>query len=356
MYEERFATVLSILEENNGCQRIATDHGSGKALVFLSFLPKVHVGDKVKINTTASALKLGTGGWDIVTSLVSGSPFSLTGKGHIMKARYLPSQHSVLSVDDPEHPDHWIFQQPFTLKGKKILLAELHSMIPVLVGALIALSPKSKIGVVLSDEASLPLNMSSHLSVMKDWEGVKTITVGQAFGGKEEATTIPNALQWLSVKYNADYMIISMGPGTTGTNTPWGFSGLSLANWSNLVGALEGIPVWTARISFQDERKRHRGISHHTLTPLQDFTLAYSFLALPYLAKEKHQVLYQQSSLLMKKNKHIKVLWQAVDELELKWKEWKKDYPLSLTTMGRPIEDDPPFYLSCLSAALAVAG
>lgn len=352
MYVEKNVRVVRILEENEDVQKIATDGGAGRAILYRKLLPKVVPGDIVRVNVTATTLKLGTGGWDIVIS-TSQPFFTSTEKGHIMKARYTSSQHSVNAVDAPEHEDHDFFQHNFDLRGKKILLAELHSMLPVLLGVILTRYQAKTVGVILSDEAAIPAGYSDHMQYWKQHERVSVVTTGQAFGGEIETTTIPNAIQWLVMKRKADVLIISMGHGTIGTNTPYGFSGMALAHWANLVGALGGIPIWIPRLSFQEKRKRHYGLSHHTLTPLKHFTYVPSLLPLPLLPKEQHHFLKNQLKLL--RDAPVTVIYVQVEKWYAHFKRWYPTYPLPLRTMGRPVTNIPEFIQGIL-AAVALSG
>lgn len=351
MYVEKEVLVTRILEENEDVQKVATDGGAGRALLYRRILPNVAPGDVVKVNYTATTLNLGTGGWDIVVATPASSYHSF-GKGHIMKARYTPSQHSVYAVDDPEHEDHAIFQSPFDLRGKMVFLAELHSMLPILCSGFTSFQ-NNTVGVILSDEAALPAGLSDHMQYWKEQDEVIVVTVGQAFGGEVEATTIPNALQWLVMKRQVDVVIISMGHGTVGTNTPYGFSGLSLAHWANIVGALGGTPVWVPRISFQEKRKRHYGLSHHTTTPLLRFTYASSILPLPILPQKQHRTLKKQVEKLT--SAPVTVVYEPVAPWYARFKQWYPTYPLPLETMEKKVTDIPEFIQGIL-AAVAFAG
>ena len=59
-------------------------------------------------------------------------------------------------------------------------------------------------------------------------------------------------------------VVASIGPGIVGTGTPLGHGALAAADVANAASALRGRPVLVPRVSFGDERERHRGLSHHT--------------------------------------------------------------------------------------------
>ena len=64
----------------------------------------------------------------------------------------------------------------------------------------------------------------------------------------------------------ADVVIVTQGPGNLGTGTRWGFSGVAAGEAINAAGILGGRPIAALRVSEADERPRHRGVSHHSLT------------------------------------------------------------------------------------------
>ncbi|SFP24817.1 Protein of unknown function [Salibacterium halotolerans] len=301
----------------------------------------------MKVNTTASMLRLGTGGWDIVLS-TSHNNYVLPGHGHIMKARYTPFQHSVLSVDDPKHPDYDVFNQPLSLKRTPVLLAELHSMLPILLSAVSMLNERLSIGVVLSDEASLAAGLSDHMTEWKQKRNVWVVTAGQAFGGSAESVNVVNAMQWLVLKKRVDLVILSMGPGTTGTNTPYGFSGMVLAEWANLIGSLEGNALWIPRLSFRAQRTRHYGVSHHTTTPLHVFTYAPSTLVLPVLTGQKRMYVKKQLHFLHE-NTRVTIVEENIDDWFNTWLGWYEQNRKTLYSMGAGITGDPDFIKGVLA-------
>ncbi|SFL69271.1 DUF3866 family protein [Salibacterium qingdaonense] len=347
MYKALTVKVIDVLEKNTDYQKLKTDGGSGRAYLYLCSFPPVKKGEYVKVNTTAEVLRLGTGGWDIVLSTEHDN-YILPGRGHIMKARYTPFQHSVHSVDDPHHPDYGIFQQSFSLKQFPVLLAELHSMLPILLGAVSMENDRLNIGVVLSDEASLAAGLSDHMMEWKQRSNVWVVTAGQAFGGCMEAVNVVNAMQWLVLKKRVDLLILSMGPGTTGTNTPYGFSGMALAEWANLIGSLEGMPFWVPRLSFHTTRERHYGLSYHTLTPLHSFTYARSTLVLPSMEGQKRAYVKQQLPPLYTKE-HVIIAEENIDSWCENWLEWYQSNGKKVISMGTGVTSDPDFIKGVLA-------
>lgn len=70
---------------------VHVEAGSAHALAFLDLTGPIEVGDTVVLNTTAVALGLGTGGRHLVVA-VEGRESGDRAPGHVMKARYTPSQ------------------------------------------------------------------------------------------------------------------------------------------------------------------------------------------------------------------------------------------------------------------------
>ncbi|OLO42684.1 hypothetical protein BTR23_01355 [Alkalihalophilus pseudofirmus] len=348
MYADEVVFVKRIIYEDDSIQLLETSGGSGRALLYRNFFPSVQEGKNVIVNVTATLLHLGTGGWDIVKSVPDTLPYKeVTSNGHIMKARYMPNQHSVLSVEAQESEDHALFQSTFNLEGKPILLAELHSMIPLVYVLMKKIDPNVKLSVIISDEAALPLMLSEHMRILKTEKDFHSITVGQAFGGEFEAVNLITALQFAVQKLKSDIIMISLGPGVVGTGTVYGFSGMELANWANIVSSLNGQPVWVPRVSFKDRRERHHGISHHTITPLMKFTYTKSIVPLPYLANSHYHVLAEQADKL--KEKHM-VSWVEQKDFKPILEAALESYPKSITTMGRTYNDDPTFFYSVAAA------
>lgn len=350
LLSEEKVKVLEIYDKNDDVLLLKTDGGCGKAILYRKVHEDVELGDEVIVNTTASELSLGTGGWDIVRAVVNKRKRDNVQRelGHIMKGRYLGDQHAVLTVEAPESNTHHLFQEPLKLKKKKILLCELHSMIPVIWFYLKARKINIPVTVIFSDEAALPLQMSKHLQYLKKQKDFLSITVGQAFGAEKEAINIVTALQYAMNMHPESITVISVGPGVVGSNTYYGFSSLAQANWANIVGALNGTPVWVPRLSERDERVRHRGISHHTITPLTELTLVESILPLP--TGMKVDSLLKNGREKLTRFPHIKIKNISEERLHPYLKVIQDLSPIRITTMGRTIADDPLFFLGILGA------
>lgn len=348
MYIEKKVLVEDIIYEDEEIQILKTSDGAKKALSYLTITPRASKNEEIIVNVTSTMLKLGTGGMDIVTSVIGSMPVNkVIPEGHIMKSRYLPSQHSVLTVEAQESIYHDLFKEPFSLEGKKVLIGELHSMIPICFWAMDFLNRGGRMVVIVSDEASIPLSLSSHIRALKNDERFSTITIGQAFGGTYEAVNLPTALQFATKVLKADLIFVTLGPGVVGSNTRYGYSGIVQASWANIISSLEGLPVWVPRLSESDKRERHQGISHHTITPMVEFTYAKCILPLPIVIGSIGNKINKQIEELQLKHT---IRWLQREPLEELVLHGLKNSTVPIQTMGRKYEDDPIFFLGVAGA------
>ncbi|WP_413380282.1 DUF3866 family protein [Alkalihalobacillus sp. 1P02AB] len=347
MYREELVKVLRVISEDKQVQWLETDQFSKKAILYKAFTNPVQKGDVVLVNVTASLLRLGTGGYDFVkANYEKSSDYEHSeDNGHIMKLRYTPMQHSVMAVESQESPFHSLFSEKFTLREQKILLAELHSMVPLVFSIAQLLHQEAKVCVIFDDQAALALSVSEHLQKLHSYEHFYSITIGQAFGGMYEATTLQTALQFATQYLEADLVVVSVGPGVVGTGTKYGFSGIEQAKWANVIGALDGIPVWIPRLSFHDKRQRQQGLSHHTRTALFQFTYARSILPFPEMKTSDQQLIEKQ---LSQENSLVEhdIVWSELKGQEPIIEQAFHFYGQEIKTMGRTFQDDPIFFLA----------
>ncbi|MED4125228.1 DUF3866 family protein [Halalkalibacterium halodurans] len=354
MYHERIASVVSVLHDDETIQLLETTSMAKKAILYKAFTHSAKPGDEILVNETATVLALGTGGMDIVKAVLSEKPVQLKNhNGHIMKARYTPIQHSILSVEEEKSPYHDLFSEPFHLHGQPVLLGELHSMVPLAYYVSQVLQSNQTFVAIFDDKASLPLTLSNQLRELSKQSSFHSITIGQAFGGEYEAVSLPTALQFAVSKLKADVVMVSLGPGVVGTGTKFGFSGLCMADWANTIGALGGTPVWIPRLSFQDQRERHYGLSHHTRTALFTFTYAKSLLPIPHLAEEGRQFIQEQlaSERKLPVNHEIVFADQSREDLVEAALRLSRS---EIKTMGRAFSEDTAFFLAVAEAVTRV--
>ena len=308
-----------------------------RAVNYLALTGPASVGDEVLLNTTAQALKLGTGGFDFVSANLSRAlPKPSTSEtGHIIKGRYLPCQVAVLTLEEqPQYAEVW----ERDLEGLPVLVGQLHSQIAPAAAGLF-LSGRRKVAYVMTDAAALPLAFSHLARDLKAVDFVAvTLTCGQAFGGDYETVTLHSALLAARHILGCDAAIVCQGPGNAGTGTKYGFSGVEQAQNLDIVKALGGQAVAIVRMSSSDKRPRHQGISHHTRTTLD---LAYSRCLVPLPAGIDAAALPPGHTVQFVPNAQA-----ALDLLA--------EAGVAVTSMGRTPAEDPAFFLAAAAAGLAM--
>lgn len=327
---------------------VEVDGDGAAALAYPDLTGPVSVGDQVLLNTTAVSLGLGTGGMHFVVA-VEGREAGGEPPGHVMKARYTPVQAAVASVEET-HGD--AIERSSGLRGTPVVVCPLHSMIaPVAAGAKRA-GDGARVVYVMTDGAALPGAFSRLVPRLREAELLDGwMTCGQAFGGEFEAVTVWTAMLAAVEVLSADVIIVADGPGNLGTDTTWGVSALAGGNTLNAASQLGGKPIPALRVSFADERERHRGVSHHSLTILRDVCLVETNVPVPALADELQRA----------------AVWDALRETNLEDRhqlvevdgrpalEELAERSVEVTTMGRSIEEDPAFF-EAAGAAGVLAG
>ena len=351
MVRIRNGRVTAIGERRPGATelRVAVDGepGEADAISYDQLTGPVAVGDRVVLNTTAVALGLGTGGFHVVMAR-QGGPVDTPGPGHVIKARYTPSQVQVLAVEEEGSPHRAAVAACTDLGGLPVVCAELHSMVPVVAAAARAVADDLAVAYVMTDGGALPLAFSRLAARLRAGGLVAgTITAGQAFGGDLEAISLYSALAAARAVLHADLVVVAQGPGGMGSGTALGFSGTQVAEAVNAAGALGGRPVACLRLSGADRRERHRGVSHHSLTALGRLALARCAVAVPTLADpELAELVGRQLDEAGVAGRHELVRVAAPDAGKL-----LAAWGLEVTSMGRGPEEDPLFF-----AAAAAAG
>lgn len=337
--------VIQILSERNEMTELLLDidHPIKKAINYNNISGKVSVGDQLYLNTTAATLSLGTGGYHFVIANMAHSCLNMSPGGHGMKLRYTPMQVKVPFVEEENISMEHIFNNPLKLTNKLICFGELHSMVPPLCAFFKYYAGEAiRIAYIMTDHAALPIQFSNNIAYLKECKLVNaTITTGNAFGGDYECVNIYTALQTAALLASCDVIIISMGPGITGTSTKYGFSSLEMSFYMDLVFHLGGNCCYVPRISFADKRDRHYGLSHHSLTVLGEILEAPMHLALPIMDKIKLKIIMEQLRVANVLNKHNISLNDGSSI-----KAAMDYFALNTSTMGRGIKDDPYFFYS----------
>lgn len=353
MLKRAVGIVTVVLAERPGAVEVEVDVGGDKAraVAYTSLVVSPRVGDRVVLNTTAVALSLGTGGYHfIIENLSQESEILEPGPGHIMKLRYTPQQHAVLSVEEDDSPHKAAIDAFRTLDGMPVIVGQLHSQVAPAAAAVKRLTqPKARVAYIMTDSAALPIAFSRIVHQMKEVGLLDvTITAGQAFGGDLESVTIYSALAAAKVVANADVAIVCQGPGNVGTGTKYGFSGIEQGEIINAVNVLGGRAIAIPRISFTDDRPRHRGLSHHTITALSEIAVSPAVVALPIMDEMKLMVIEEQIGHTAINYKHRTRIFDGMPGIRECCERG-----ITLATMGREFNDDPEFFLAASAAGAA---
>ena len=353
MIESREGTVVEITREEEAIQDIIVDCGGrSKAVCYPPLTGSVALGDRVLLNTTAVRLELGSGGRHFVVANLSRPARALApGPGHIMKLRYTPMQCRVLSAEEEGSPHRAAIESFIDLGGAPVIVCGLHSMVAPVCASLKILRPAARVVYIMTDGASLPAAFSRTVRELKNGGFITgTVTCGNAFGGDLEAVTKYSALAAARAALAADVVVVGMGVGISGTGTRLGHTGLEVGEWVNAVAALKGEPLVVPRLSFADPRKRHVGVSHHTITALSVIALARATIALPIMPPDQKEIVMRQFDAAEITGSHV--ITEADGSIAL---EAMKALGFRVTTMGRGPEEDPVFFLACGAAARVVS-
>jgi hypothetical protein len=314
-------------------------------------LGPLETGDRVVVNTTALELGLGTGGNGFLLWNLDGPGSVDRGPGHIIKMRYTPWQTEVLAAEAPESPHHSSLEEVTSIAGMPVVACGLHSQIAGVAAGIRQRLPQAVIGYVMTDAGALPLAWSKLVRTLQQ-EGLInfTCTVGNAFGGDLEAVNVFSGLAVARAVGGADVAIVAMGPGIAGTDTALGFSGIEQGQVLDAITSLQGRPVACLRISFADERTRHQGLSHHTITALTLACHSRTTVPVPELPHKLSEVLLSQLHRHGISDRHAIVPAEGEPGLGL-----LKKSGVQVRTMGRPMEDTPEAILAAAAAGWVAA-
>jgi hypothetical protein len=324
--------------------RVLTNEGELAALAYPELVGEPDVGDRVLLNTTAIALGLGTGGFALVVALPDRLPADSDEPGHVVKARYTPLQTTVLAVDEQDSPHHEALRDADDLGGMPVVVADLHSALPAVIAGLRVNGQTPRVVYVMTDGGALPLAFSRSVDGLREagWLAA-TVTVGQAFGGDVEAVTTHTGLLAARLVLAADIAIVTQGPGNLGTGTRWGFSGVASGEAVNAIAVLGGRPVAALRISEADKRERHHGVSHHSLTSLGRVATAPADVVVPAYEGEFGADVRAAAAALAPPHRLVEIALAGLLDAV-------RAAPVTVSTMGRGIDDDPAYFHACAAA------
>ncbi|MFZ1924552.1 MAG: DUF3866 family protein [Solirubrobacteraceae bacterium] len=255
-------------------------------------------GDDVIVNVQARDLGLGSGGFDIVhVNLTRG----LAGEGvdgaHVMKLNYTSLQHAVRPVEDAlvgetdgdADPDRHTLSGAGVQAGellslplqRPVAVLALHGQLAAVAWAFAQAKPKARLGFVQTAGGALSGGHSHTVRTLRERDLLADhLTAGAAYGGEGEAISTAGALHHGLHTLGWDAAVCGPGPGIVGSSSSLGHGGMSALDSAHTAIALGAQTLLVARMSSADERPRHRGLSHHTLTVL-DLLLEPLTVALP---------------------------------------------------------------------------
>jgi hypothetical protein len=255
-------------------------------------------GDEVIVNVQARDLGLGSGGFDIVhANLTRGLSADGVPDAHVMKLNYTSLQHAVAPVEDTQtgaphsgaHPEGRTQRAHGEQAGEQLELPlrqpvavlALHGQLAAVAWAFAQANPGGRLGFVQTPGGALPGGHSRIVRTLRECGLLSGhITAGTTYGGEMEAITTAGALHHGLRTLGWDAAVCGPGPGIVGSSSPLGHGGMHALDSAHTALALGAPVLVVARMSSADERPRHRGISHHTLTVL-DLLLEPVTVALP---------------------------------------------------------------------------
>jgi hypothetical protein len=203
----------------------------------------------------------------------------------------------------------------------------------------------------MTDGGALPLPWSRLVRIMLR-EGLidVTCTVGHAFGGQLEAVNVFSGLAAAVAVAKADAIIVAMGPGVAGTGTALGFSALEQGQVLNAATALDGNAIASLRLSFDSERARHRGLSHHSVTALTIGCQTRATVVVPKLESEWVEMLQAQLEKSGISERHSVVIADGSSGVRL-----LTDSGIEVESMGRSTRVAPEGILAAAAAGAVAA-
>lgn len=319
------------------------------AIGYPGMTPRPADGDRVIVNTTGIDLELGTGGVAFILWNLDRDPPEAGTEGHIVKLRYTPWQLNVVAAEAPESPYHDMLASATSLDGMPVVACSLHSQIPAAAAAIKAALPEARVGYLMTDGAALPIGFSDLVAAMARAGLIDaTCTAGHAFGGDIESVNVFSGMLALRHAARCDLIVAGMGPGVVGTGTPLGHTALEQGQLLDATTALGGRAVAALRIAFDDERPRHRGISHHSRTALTVAARERATVAVPKLRPERSKIVEQQLRESSICDRHRIVVQDGRAGVRL-----LLERNVNPSSMGRRMTDAPELWLAAAAAGTA---
>lgn len=348
-YTEIF-TAKEINQFTNNAELVSFQETDTEAISYRYLVGKINPGDRLLVNTTAVKLNLGTGGYHfVISNLSSKTPVYMDdGKSHVMKMKYTPLQLAVPFLE--ENTGYKNVENERV--NSQVLVTTLHSQISPLLAVFKKLAPEKTISLVIEDSAALPIYFSKTIPRLKQFDNLKAvITAGNAFGGDYEAINIYSSLIFASRVLKTEVIIVSLGPGVSGTSTDYGTSALFATDALNAAYSIgENKPIFVLRMSESDNRKRHLGVSHHSFSVLKR-TLAEVRVITPNIN--------DISDKIPKINRQLQnIRYENVEFFKVNTSDYFKilyDYRELMNTMGRQLNEDKLFFKACIAPAIYIS-
>lgn len=349
----RKGKVVSVDVAHEDLVKLSVEHDGTvvTATAFPAMVGPIAPGDEVVMNTTGIELGLGTGGEAFVLWNLSGEGPRDELPGHIVKLRYTPWQVPVESVEAPESPHHDVLAQMASMEGTPVVACSLHSQLAGVAAGVKASRPEARVGYVMTDGAALPIAWSDLVRKLVDRRLVDvTCTCGHAFGGDLEAVNVFSAMIATKLVGEADVVVVAMGPGVVGTATPLGFTGIEQGQAIDAATALGARAVGCLRVSFHDDRERHSGVSHHTLTALKVGARSRCEVALPLLDEARRDIIRKQLDEAGITARHAVLEVDGRPGMDLLRRQ-----DLGVSSMGRSLDEIPELFEAAAAAGALAA-
>jgi hypothetical protein len=321
----RWGNVTAVGERLDGLVRLEVD--GAPCIGYPRLTGEVEVGDVVLVNGRAVELGLGSGGFDILyANLTRGLQLTAEDGAHVMTLPYAPGQVAVRFAEE----DADAGTEMDRLDGLPVVCLGLHSQLAPVCAALAG----RRVAYVQLGGGALPVSLSDTVRILKARRLLDTtIAVSPCLDGDLQCVTAAAALVQ-AVGRGAEVVVCGIGPGIVGTASRWGHGGLAVADAANTASALGALPVVAPRVSFADERPRHRGLSHHTRSALA-LCLGTVRTAWPIGLEPP----------------------EGVEIVEVNAAGWEAACaPLPLSHMGRGPTEDPWFFAAAFAAGRLAAG
>ncbi len=318
MLSLRRGRVTAVVERHEGLARVEVD--GTPCVAFPRLTGPVALGDDVLVNVQARALRLGSGGFDVLyANLTRGLELAADDGAHVMKLPYTPLQFAVLHGEETSSLSEGLDAMP-------VVACSLHSQVAPVCAALRDL----RVAYVQLPGGALPLALSDAVRELKR-RALLQLTIGASacFGGDVDAVNVYSALT-LARARDVDVVVCAIGPGIVGTGTQLGHGGMAAAQALGAALELGGQAVLALRMSAGDARGRHRGISHHSEAVLSLFAGSCR-VAWPRGCPFDHPISARAAE---------------VDVAD--WREACTELPLE--HMGRGPDDDPWFFAAAFAA------